>query len=68
MSMIGDFMLYDHLMNTKIFTLITNKTFIQAMKSMRQIAMSMLCICQSSHNNYMFHIPREVGVERNVSM
>ena len=46
--------LYNHLMSTRIFTLIMTKIVIRTPKIMRQITLSMICICQSSHTNCVF--------------
>ena len=41
-NMIGGGDLYDHLMNTRLFTLMTNKIFIQFVKTMRQMVAGMM--------------------------
>ena len=44
-NMIGGGGLYDHLLNTRISTLIMDKMFKQAPKAKRQMAMDMIWIC-----------------------
>jgi hypothetical protein len=54
--------LYDHLMNTRIFTLIMNKKFIQAPKFMGIVATASICIWLPSGTLCAFHILREFGL------
>ena len=61
--------LYDHLLNTRIqFTFIMNQTFVWAAQIMRKVAMASIWICQPSHINLMFHIPREAGYSKNITI
>ena len=48
--------LYDHLISTRISTLIMNKIFMGALKIMTKMAMDMIWIYYSSCTNCMFHI------------
>jgi len=53
---------YDHLMNVRIFTLISNKIIIRAPKTMRKVAMLSLDLdLLTSCTNCMSHILEEVG-------
>ena len=54
--------LYDHLMNTKTFTLITNKIFIQTPIFLRKMDMASIYICLPSGTYCAFHILREFGL------
>ena len=60
--------LYDHVMNSRIFTLTMNKIFIWAPRIMRKMATDMIQNCQSSRTNCVEHIVQEVGAELIVSI
>ena len=56
---------YDHLISTRIFTSIMNKTFIWALKIMKKVAMALIWICSPSHTNRMFSYPPRSGIWEN---
>ena len=58
--------IYDHLMSLRMFTLTLNKIFIWAPNIMRQMAMGMIWICESSCRNCMLHILWEVDAENSI--
>ena len=60
--------LYYHLKNTTILTLIMNKIFIWALKTMKKVVTASIWICKPSHTNCMFHIQGVVGYLRNVTI
>ena len=60
--------MYDHLMSTRIFTLIMNKIFNWVLEMKRQTVLGSNKICSSSCTNYMSHILHDVDIERILSI
>ena len=56
--------LYDHLMSTRIITLIINTIIVRALKIMRQMTMGTIWIRLSPYTNCRVHIIQRVGEER----